>query len=368
MVDCNLKDFPDHTLKLNNIKTLVLDNNPIASINECESALGNMHELSIKSCLITDFSGGKVHNTQYLNTSNNAIQYFPTNLGESIVVLNLNYNQLDMIPEEISHLRNLTALDVWTCGLKEFPKPVLTLENLRRLNIKENFIHVILNDIVKLDLTELLIGQNTLDEFPNCLHRLLNLAVIDLSSCFLDNFPLMTQNLSKLVLNDNCITDIPEDISHFKVEKIFMKDNPVNKLPDSFQCLTELKSIDFSSTNLEIIPCQILNLSNLKKLKMRNNAIEKLPGDWNQCVNTTHLDLSQNPLILIPSSVAQLQKLQMLRLESCCLSDFPVVLLKFQALEDLDLGHNLLSSLPDNIDQLHLKRLNIQHNLLQNLP
>ena len=189
--------------------------------------------------------------------------------------------------------------------------------------------------------------------------------MIDLSSCFLECIPFITQNLRKIVLNDNCIT---ENISCLQLKKMYVKDNLLNKLPDSFQSLTELQSVDFSSTNLDKIPWQILNFGTVRNLKMRNNVIEKLPDDWNQCVNIRHLDLSQNPLMSIPSSVAQLQKLQILKLESCCLSEFPVVLLKLQALEDLDLRHNFLSSLPDNTDQLHLKRPNIQHNLLQNLP
>ena len=358
MADCNLKDFPEHTLQLNHLKMLVLDNNPKGSTNEAKLRLDNIQHLSLKSCLLSDICGWKLHNVKHLDASCNAIQYFPSDLGEHIAVLKLSNNQLDTIPDEISCLQNLTELDVSECGLKEFPNSVLKLQKLIHLNISDNFIHVIPGDLLKMDLTKLFIGRNPLDEFPQFLDHLLHLEVIDLSSCFLETFPLMTPTLREIVLNGNCIPEITEDICQLKLTKIFMKENSLNELPHSFQNMTELQSIDFSSTNLNAVPWQILKLDNLRKLRMRNNAIEQLPDEWNQCVNLTLLDLSENPFYT----------LETLKLESCCFSEFPEVLLQLQALKDLDLGQNLIPSLPNNFDRLHLKRLNVQDNLLHNLP
>ena len=371
MADCNLKDFPHHTLQLKILKVLVLDDNPIGLIDEPKHLLDNMQSLSLENCLLPDISGWKLQNLRHLNASKNSIQCFPTQLGKHITELKLNNNQLDIIPDEVSLLQNLATLEVSNCRLKEFPASVVTLKNIKCLDISTNFIHTIPDDIVKLDLTKLLIGGNPLDEFPEFLDNLLNLEMIDLSSCFLEHFPFRTlrlQKLTKIIIDDNCLAEIPDDICQLELTKISMKGNPLNKLPDSFHAMEQLCNIDFSSTNINEIPRQILNLGNLRVLDMRNNAIEQLPNDWNKCVNITCLDLSENPLFTIPASFGQLQKVEILKLESCCLSEFPEVLLQLQSLQDLDLGHNLLSSLPDKFDKLHLKRLNLQDNLFRSLP
>ena len=371
MAYCNIKDFPFDVLRLNKLRSLTLDDNPIGPLDFGTLESDSMQSLSLKSCLIAQISGCLLFNLQYLDLRSNSIQYFPTGLRDKITVLKLGKNQLDMIPENISCSKNLMKLDISSCDLKEFPQPVLRLRNLQGLDISNNFIHNIPDDILKLDLKKFCFGGNPLDEFPAFLDRLaVDTEEIDLSTSFLEEIPSVIQksrNMKKIKVNDNCIQEIPELASFQNLEKLEMKENPVEQLPGAFQNAYELRILDISSTNLQNIPPQVLHLAKLERLTMTNCALETFPDDWKECTAITHLDLSENLLCTLPSSISQLQKLQKLDLKSCCLSEFPKALLQMNNIHTLNLQENLIRELPSDFQSLSLKKLNMRSNLLHDL-
>ena len=371
MASCNIKEFPFDVLHLKKLRSLTLDDNPIGPLDfgtlECDS----MQSLSLKSCLIAHISGSLLSNLQYLDLRSNSIQHFPTELGEKTTVLKLSGNQLDMISEIISCLKNLAKLDISSCEMKEFPQPVLSLRNLQSLDISNNFIHNIPEDILKLDLKTFGFGGNPLDEIPTFLDRLvMNLEEIDLSTSFLEGIPSAIQksrNIKQMKINDNCIIGFPALASFQNLEKLEMSENPIEQLPDAFQNAQELRILDISSTNLQEVPSQILHLGGLEHLTMTNCALETLPDDWKECLNISQLDLSENLLSNLPASVAQLKKLVKLDLKSCCFQEFPKVLLQMNTLHALNLEQNLITELPNDFLALSLKKLNIGNNLLYDL-
>ena len=214
MASCNIKDFPFDVLCLNKLRSLTLDDNPIGPLDFGTLESDSMQALSLKSCLIAYISGCLLSNLQYLDLRSNSIQHFPTVLSDNIAFLKLGENQLDIIPEQISCLKNLTKLDISSCELKEFPQPVLRLRNLQGLDISNNFIHIIPDDILKLDLKKFCFGGNPLDVFPTFLDRLVvGLEEIDLSTSFLEGIPSVIQksrNLKEMKINDNCIEEFPD--------------------------------------------------------------------------------------------------------------------------------------------------------------
>ena len=371
MASCNIKDFPFDVLRLKKLRSLTLDDNPIGPLDFGTLESDSMQTLTLKSCLIAHISGCLLSNLQYLDLRSNSIQHFPTGLSDKIAVLKLGENQLDIIPEQISCLKNLVNLDISSCELKEFPQPVLRLRMLQDLDISNNFIHSIPEDILKLDLKKFCFGGNPLDEFPTFLDRLVvNLEEIDLSTSFLEGIPSVIQKsrgLKKLRVNDNCIEQFPEIDSFKNLEKLEMKENPVQQLPDAFRSAQALRVIDMSSTNLQEIPPQILHLPKLERLTMINCALETLPDDWKECLSISQLDLSENLLSTLPASIAQLQKLVKLDLKSCCLQEFPKVLLQMNTLHTINLEQNLIPELPNNFQALNLKKLNAANNLLYDL-
>ena len=371
MENCNLKDFPYHVLQLSKLRCLILDDNPMGKLDFNALQSNSLQSISLKSCLIPEFDGSLLTNVQQVNLRFNSIQNFPADLNRDITILKLRGNQLDTIPEEILLLQHLADLDISFCELKEFPQPVLRLKELQSLDISNNFIHNIPECVTKLSLKAFRLCGNPLDEFPTFLDKFEDLEIVDLSSSFLDAIPPMThrlRKLRKLKVNDNCITEISEDICQLNLEKLNIADNPLNELPNSFPILVNLAALDISFTNMDEVPSQILSLSNLKRLSVKNNAIEKLPDDWRKCVNLRILDVSENPIYGLPASISQLQNLLELNVKSCCISEFPDVLLQLSTLQKLNIEENLLTTLPENFDRLNLKTLNLQHNLLSDLP
>ena len=371
MASCNIKDFPFDVLRLNKLRSLTLDDNPIGPLDFGTLESDSMQTLSLKSCLIADISGCLLSNLQYLDLRSNSIQHFPTGLSDKIAVLKLGENQLDIIPEQISCLKNLAKLDISSCELKEFPQTVLRLRMLQDLDISNNFIHNIPEDILKLDLKKFCLGGNPLDEFPTFLDRLVvNLEEIDLSTSFLEGIPSVIQksrSLKKLRVNDNCIEQFPEIDSFKNLEKLEMKENPIEHLPEAFRSAQVLRILDMSSTNLQEVPPQILHLAKLERLTMVNCPLETLPDDWKECLSISQLDLSENRLSTLPASIAQLQKLVKFDLKSCCFEEFPKVLLQMNTLHTINLEQNLIPELPNNFEALNLKKLNEANNLLYDL-
>ena len=369
--NCNLKDFPCHVLQLNKLRCLVLDNNPLGHLDFDAPQCKTLQSISLKSCLLPEFCGSWLPNTQELDLGNNSIQYFPTNLNRDLTVLKLYGNQLDTIPEELALLENLAELDVSFCQLKEFPLPILRLKKLEHLDISSNFIQIIPEEIIKLQLKTFYLGKNALKVFPSFLHQLIDLEKTDFSSCFLEKNSVeiyRLRNLRKIYLRDNCFTEFPENFCQLNLELFNVANNPLNELPVSFRNFVNLKDLDISSSNLKEIPSQILCINSLERLSAKNMALENLPENWKKCTNIRYLDLSENPLLGLPSSVSQLQKITEFKLKSCCLRQFPRVLLYLHSLQNLNLEDNFLAELPNDFRNLNMKNLNLRNNLLTHLP
>ena len=371
MKNCNLKQFPSHMLQLNKLRCLYLDDNPLGQLDFDSLQCKSLQSISLTSCLIPEFCGSWLPNAQEIDVGNNSIQYFPTNLHRDLTVLKLYGNQLDTIPEELSLLEKLTELDVSFCELKEFPLPILRLKKLEYLDISNNFIQIIPEEITKMQLKTFKLGKNPLKAFPTFLDQLINLEKTDLSGCFLENNSpeiYRLRNLREIDLRDNCITELPEDISHLNLQLLNVANNPLNELPASLRHSVNLKDLDISSTNIKEIPFQILCINSLEKLSAKNIALENLPENWKKCINIRYLDLSENPLLGLPSSVSQLHKIATFKLKSCCLREFPRVLLCLHSLQNLSLEDNFLAELPNDFGTLNMKSLNLRHNLLRHLP
>ena len=371
MTKCNLKKFPDHLLQLKKMCCLVLDNNPLGPVNFEILQSNSLQSISLRGCFIPEMFAPQLSSLRYIDIRSNSIQVFPVDLNRKLNVLKLSGNEIDIIPEELSLLKNLTELEMSSCEIKQFPRVVLTLETLQSLDISNNFIHNIPEDILKLKLRKLCIGGNPLDEFPTFIDELSDLDEIDLSSSFLEKIPYDIDKLTKLKklkVNDNCVEAFPESLCQKNLEKLEINENPLKRLPDSFRHALKLRCLDISSTDLQEIPPQIFHLYNLERFTMTNCALESLPDDWQKCLNISHLDLSENPLVTLPKSILQLSKLEKLILKSCCLSDFPEILLQVHGLHTLNLEQNLIAELPKNFGSMNLKTLNVRNNLLQHLP
>ena len=143
----------------------------------------------------------------------------------------------------------------------------------------------------------------------------------------------------------------------------------LNNLPAEIWQMTNLQSLNLSSNRLSSLPTQIGQLTDLQSLNLRWNFLSSLPAQIGQLKNLQSLDLHSNELSNLPAEIWQLTNLQSLDLSINNFSSLSAQIGQLKNLQSLDLGGNKLSSLPAQIGQLkNLQSLNLYGNKLSSLP
>lgn len=154
---------------------------------------------------------------------------------------------------------NQSKLDLSNYGLKEIPKEVFELKNLRKLILRNNKIKNIPAEIEKLTRLETLdLSGNNISLFYAKICLLKNLKILNLNNNQLKNTPLQLINLKKL-------------------RSIHLSNNRFKQIPSNIFSLNNLRELDISNNQIEIIDSRIENLHHLRKLWMNNLKINNFP-------------------------------------------------------------------------------------------
>nr|XP_023919908.1 receptor-like protein Cf-9 [Quercus suber] len=363
-------NFATLVQNLTRLKELYLDHVNISSQgNEwCQalsSSLPNLRVLSMSDC---NLQGPLDSSLQKL---------------QSLSIINLNANNFSApVPEFFADFRNLTSLNLRSCGLKEqFPKKIFQVPTLQMVDLSDN-------ELLQGSLPEfypngslqslLLSGTQFSGTLPDSIGNLKRLSRIDLSRCnFNGSIPSSMANLTELVYLAMSLNNFTGSIPSFSMAKnLTMIDLPYNHLtgqiPASLFSLPSLRTLllgnnhfsgqlhefsnvssflledlDLSSNYLEgPIPTSIFELQGLRDLKLSSNnfngslqlnAIQQLR-------NFTYLDLSNNNLLTeyngTNSSLSSFPQIVRLNLASNKLKTFPEFLRHQASLELLDLSEN----------------------------
>jgi hypothetical protein len=90
---------------------------------------------------------------------------------------------------------------------------------------------------------------------------------------------LNSSRLTKIILSNNQITELPEKLCELRFLKCLSVDNNLlRKLPSSIGNLKYLKGIDFQNNRIEEIPKEIGNCSELRKIRAKNNYFSAIPS------------------------------------------------------------------------------------------
>ena len=131
----------------------------------------------------------------------------------------------------------------------------------------------------------------------------------------------------------------------------------------------QISTLNLADNNIEVLPPEIAQLTNLTVLSLRNNQLSTLPPEFAQLTNLTGLSLSDNQLSTLPPEIAQLTNLTRLFLHNNQLSILPPEIAQLTNLTQLDLYNNQLSILPPEIAQLtNLTQLDLYNNPLTSPP
>ncbi len=139
-------------------------------------------------------------------------------------------------------------------------------------------------------------------------------------------------------------------------------------LPPEIGQLEALLVLRLENNHLTSLPKEIGQLGALMVLRLENNRLTSLPKEIGQLGALTDLYLSNNHLTNLLKEIGQLGALMVLRLENNCLTSLPKEIGQLGALMMLRLENNRLTSLPKEIGQLGaLTDLYLSNNHLTNL-
>jgi small GTP-binding protein len=132
---------------------------------------------------------------------------------------------------------------------------------------------------------------------------------------------------------------------------------------------THAETLDLSKLNLESLPAELWELTQLKELSLSRNQLTGLPSAIGNLAHLEILSIGVNQLASLPQELFALAQLKVLSLGSNQLTDLPPAIGSLAHLERLDLGGNQLASLPPELFALaHLEKLDLGGNQLASLP
>ena len=141
------------------------------------------------------------------------------------------------------------------------------------------------------------------------------------------------------------------------------------KLPENFDVLMPLDSLNFSDWDIPFLSSEIGKLKNLKKLVLTSDRLWSLPGEIGNLTNLQSLYLNGNQLTGLPKEIGNLTNLQSLYLNGNQLAGLPKEIGNLTNLQGLDLSGNQLTSLPGEIGNLkNLQWVDLVRNQLTSLP
>lgn len=202
----------------------------------------------------------------------------------SITTMYLDYNNLELLPDEICGLTSLKVLNVTHNCLSSLPENIGSLPNLLTLDVSFNNI-VTLPESLSTSSTYIIVNNNSIQHIPRCVVESRN--TWDVSFNCIDPVCMMTPN----------------------VQKLNMESNNIQTLPTAITNMTGLLELKLSNNRISEVPPEIGECVRLRRLWLDGNTISELPSEMSGCVSLSALSLNRNPITSTPSSFLQLNSL-----------------------------------------------------------
>ncbi|KAK9322716.1 phosphatase 2C-domain-containing protein [Lipomyces orientalis] len=357
-----------------------------------------------------------------VNLQRRNLQTIPASLyhhASEIVSLNLSENQsLDVPVQFIRSCEDLREIKFASNFRVQLPTSIMQAPKLNYLDISSNRLENL--DNAQFEKHEALVSlkaqNNCLSSLPDSFAHLRNLRQLNLAFNYLTEFPLSVCNLVTLLELDvsfNEIRELPPEIGQLCALETFLITNNLltGSLPETFQNLTSLKSLDIrynDLTNVEVVltlprlevflsshnsvsrleqyskRMRVLHLNQnpvtrfnfalpmitLTALNLANAKMSAFPeGFFEKITNLEKLTLDNNHFGVIPSQIGRLKRLTRFSCVGNSLSSLPPEIGTLTELRQIDVHSNTLSSLPSEIWQLsNLEMLNASSNNLDTFP
>ncbi|APJ04245.1 leucine-rich repeat domain-containing protein [Silvanigrella aquatica] len=257
-----LKDLNLYNVIFNNKNYKPIKEDTFSNLKDLESIkingmnLESLYNDKDRSNDVTLFKGLK--NLTYINLSDNNLSKIPEELRElnKLKTIILNGNKINEIPSWFAEeFPDLEDLRLTSCSLQEFPKNVLLLNKLKKLELRNNRLTSLpenIKNLQKLDRLEL--NNNKFSIFPEELLLLKNLTILD--------------------LGNNNISILPERVRNLrKLKQFHLFHNQIAALPKSIVQMNNLESFDLGQNKFTAVPLEIKEMEGIKYLSIGNNEL-----------------------------------------------------------------------------------------------
>ncbi|MEQ9424133.1 MAG: leucine-rich repeat domain-containing protein [Cyclobacteriaceae bacterium] len=106
------------------------------------------------------------------------------------------------------------------------------------------------------------------------------------------------------------------------VTELSLKNDKMSSLPEGFNKLVNLETLDLSGNNFTAIPVEILDFKKLTKLNLSNNGLESIDDKLQSLTALENLTLSNNPISEIPEWIADMPNMKELNIIATEVSKF----------------------------------------------
>ena len=169
------------------------------------------------------------------------------------------------------------------------------------------------------------------------------------------------RGLKILDLKNQSLNNLPKELGRLiELEELYLEENFLKDLPLELNNLQKLHTIDLSNNKLESIPEAITKMKSLERLTLRRNVIQTLPAEIAELKNLSYLILSHTNLTQLPHGINQLENLTYLDISYASFTSFPEEITELRNLKTLCLQGNEILKIPKKIKRLkNLEKLYI---------
>lgn len=286
---------------------------------------------------------GHLTNLRVLNLGGNTLDFLPLEIAKCRRIQKLDLSgkfyprgQMKSFPEGVCFLFELTELDLSWQQIEEIPDGFGNLKKLQVLNLKGNHLLRVSSEIskcVRLETINLAGALRYCSQIPEALFSLEDLKSMNLSDNFFTEIPESVYGLCRL-------------------STLIVQRNALLRLPDNLFQLRHLDHLELSENYLESLPASVGSLRRLTYLGLDRNRLKELPPEICQVKSLVTLALAGNQLTVLPENIYELEKLMELSLENNKLVELPLLLDRLEGLLDtggLSLHGNYLRVPPQEI-------------------
>ena len=188
----------------------------------------------------------------------------------------------------------------------------------------------------------------------------------------LEKLPESFGNLRELRILDiqgNAVSYLPESFVLLpKLEVFFAAKNDFRQFPRELKSMEFLHTLDLGYNKIVRVGRTIGTLKNLQHFSITHNEVKELPAELGRCKYLQTVDLSYNELTELPKEMGRCEQIMFLDASHNLLRTLPYQICECQVLQHLDCSHNKLVDIPQQYCYIRtLRRLNLSDNKISAL-